>query len=121
MVHPEKDRGTDRQTDGGGPEPTQDKLKREPQTASRLTQLREESEGGRVRERERAPDMGKLDPEREIAGGTALVLLPSLQVQCGLWKPAATHPHAHTHTATFMHAAGIYVLATHASDESTVC
>lgn len=31
--------------------------------------------------RERHTDMGKLDPEREIAGGKVLVLLPWLQVR----------------------------------------
>lgn len=33
------------------------------------------------REKERHSDMGKLDPEREIAGGKVLVLLPGLQVR----------------------------------------
>lgn len=34
-----------------------------------------------AREKERHTDMGKLDPEREIAGGKVLVLLPRLQVR----------------------------------------
>lgn len=34
-----------------------------------------------IEQRERHTDMGKLDPEREIAGGKVLVLQPRLQVR----------------------------------------
>lgn len=36
---------------------------------------------GSGREKERHSDMGKLDPERKMAGGKELVLVPRLQVR----------------------------------------
>lgn len=46
--------------------------------------------------KERRTDMAKLDPERKIAGGKELVLLPRLQVQQHF--PNDPHNHVHTHT-----------------------
>lgn len=49
-----------------------------------------------VRVKERRSDMAKLDPERKIAGGKELVLLPRLQVR----QHFPTDPHNHVHTRT---------------------
>lgn len=51
-----------------------------------------------VQERKRHTDTGKLDPERKMAGGKVLVLLPRLQVRQHFSDWPQNHKHAHTHT-----------------------
>lgn len=73
----------------------------------------------RDRQRGRHTDMGKLDPEREMAGGKVLVLLPRLQVR--------QHPsdwpqnHKHAHMVTFREAKGQPGTHSHSHKQMYAC